>query len=79
MGPALLVGGDDVGVRREEERAARRIRLVGAEADDHVAAAGLALEDDRLEPFLLEDSGEVLGGGRLAAGRVRRVDPDELS
>jgi hypothetical protein len=73
--PALLVDGDNVGVRQEEQRAA-----AGAVAPDtrhDAAATGERLEDLRLEPGVSENRREVAGGDDLIAGRVHGPETQE--
>jgi hypothetical protein len=62
-------------VREECER-----RPIAAPADprDEVGALGSARVERALDAGRLEVVAQQLGGERLVAGRIRRVEPDQL-
>jgi hypothetical protein len=60
-----------------EERE-RRAVTAPANACDEVRALGRARVESALDACCLEMVAEELGGERLVAGRVRRVETDEL-
>ncbi len=72
--PVLAGGRDDVDVPLEQERR----RVAAGEAADEVRPAGLLLVELRLAARVLELRAEELDARRFVAGRVRRVEPDQL-
>ena len=74
VGPVLTGRRDDVDVTLEQER-----RCVAAgDAADEVRPAGLLLVELRLASRVLELPAQELDARLLVAGRVRRVEPDQL-
>ena len=67
-------GKHDVGVREQRER---RAVAPAADAGDEVGALGRLRVELALDPRRLEVVAQHLCGGRLVAGRVRRVDANQ--
>ena len=72
--PVLACGRDDVDVPLKQERR----RVAAGEAADEVRPAGLLLVELRLAARVLEVRAQELDARPFVAGRVRRVEPDQL-
>ena len=73
--PLARVGGHDVGVREQRER---RAAAGAAQARDEVRPLGHLRVQLALDARVLEEVAEQLRRRGLVAGRVRRVDADQL-
>ena len=73
--PLRRVGEHDVRVREERERGAA---VRPAHPRDEVRPVGHVRVQLALDPRLVEVRAQELRGGRLVAGRIRRVDADQL-
>src|SRR5262249_5880185 len=73
--PLARVGEADVGGGGARER---RAATAPADPRDEVRALGRARVEGALDASRLEMVAQELGGERLVAGRVRRVEPDQL-
>jgi len=74
--PLLPCGLDDVDVAVEQER--RRVTGAG-DACDEVRARVVAREDARLDAGVVEQLPHVGDARAFVAGRIRRVEPDQVA